>query len=564
MTAVAVHLSKEQALAHRLLRQRYAPAEFFDSVAGRQVLLPAEYPWRHHGLEAQLQSLAKKLCPQSVTLSTRSTERTLVLSSILRFIQSESTRLKWRSGSGLIGAAVLPLFRATAGEPFESSLDHSLQASVELIALLGVCSELGDELVEMLSDAEVRGQFPKEVLRKELDVDLERLASIMVDVGFRWDNQSEPQLAQLITDEIRGLSRPAWSVTSSLVKIARQLLSDECEFVIPRDWIQTPISWQFVTAEIRKVAAISETVDSEPSEKHARRTPSPKSSVAARSSRSLEDSDVPSGSGDSISSQSESKHASPSGLAAWLREDTGNLPSKSDSAPVADVRSKMLDLESSIQAEVEDLLDQTGAVCAPDYSVAAAREPATLFIEALLPKVLIAEVRSHQDPAFVNVVQRQLAQSRHAGGTVTLCSIRLKPESESDGRRLDSVQANGMSAWQQNIVNRLVDHPEVQQPYAFLSGNSELILCMLEIERNAATTLVREAIVEVLSGRRAGSISPAELSQIAVPARYFVGIASVSSPSAGFSAEQLVEAAYRCLAAVEAQGKSAIKSIEAF
>ncbi len=181
--------------------------------------------------------------------------------------------------------------------------------------------------------------------------------------------------------------------------------------------------------------------------------------------------------------------------------------------------------------------------------------------EFIIPKVIIAEVRSHNDPAFVSVVRRQVAMCRSEERTMSLVAIRVEPDGEEEN--LPSLQSLGLASWQQKLVNWMSDHPEIHDPYAFVSSAGELILTLLDIERNCATGLLRQGLIEVLTGQVMAS-EASSLSRAAMPARYHGGIASVCSPSAGFEAEQLIEATYRCLAAAERHGKASIKSIEVF
>jgi hypothetical protein len=123
---------------------------------------------------------------------------------------------------------------------------------------------------------------------------------------------------------------------------------------------------------------------------------------------------------------------------------------------------------------------------------------------------------------------------------------------------------NGLNRWQQALVNWMCEQPEIQNPYAFLTVQGELILCVIDLERNELTQLLRLGLIEVLTGERIQSPGAEALARVKVPARYYAGIASASAPGATFTPEKLIEAAQRCLTAVKHQGKAAIKSIEAY
>ena len=118
-----------------------------------------------------------------------------------------------------------------------------------------------------------------------------------------------------------------------------------------------------------------------------------------------------------------------------------------------------------------------------------------------------------------------------------------------------------MLIWQDKMVNWLAEHPQVHEPFAFVTAEGQLVFTMQDIERTVATNVVREGLVAVLTGKRIED--QGALARVAIPARYHAGIGSVC-PNAGFAAEQLIEATWRCLSAAQNQGKATIKSIEVF
>lgn len=180
-----------------------------------------------------------------------------------------------------------------------------------------------------------------------------------------------------------------------------------------------------------------------------------------------------------------------------------------------------------------------------------------------LPKVLIAEILSHNDPAFVSLVKRQLANCRADNRSIAIASLVIAAEDAAKHQDLRRSRKGGICPWQQKLVNELADRPEVSDPFAFITADNELWLCMLDIERSDATTLLREVLDELLS--KPDTVSASEgLAKVSPPARYFVGIASTGAPNAGLTPEQMVEATCRCLNAASRQNKAAIKSIEVY
>ncbi len=134
--------------------------------------------------------------------------------------------------------------------------------------------------------------------------------------------------------------------------------------------------------------------------------------------------------------------------------------------------------------------------------------PAAARRRICTPKIIIAEVRSHNDPAFVSVARRQLAVCRSEERCMSLLAIKVSPDGEEGN--MPTLQSLGLASWQQKLVNWLSDHPEVHEPYAFVSNEGELILSLMDIERNTATLILRQGLTEVLSngGGEASSTAP--------------------------------------------------------
>ncbi|MCA9134634.1 MAG: hypothetical protein KDA45_15810, partial [Planctomycetales bacterium] len=182
----------------------------------------------------------------------------------------------------------------------------------------------------------------------------------------------------------------------------------------------------------------------------------------------------------------------------------------------------------------------------------------------LNPKVLIAEIHTHNDPVFVNVVRRQIAVCRSEARALSLACIVVRPEDEADRLALCGSRDNGLALWQQKMVQWLAEHPQVVEPYAFLTTEGELVLCLLDLERSETTSLLRHGLLEVLLGRPVDDDSGTSLAKVSLPARYHAGIATSSSPGASLSPQQLIEAAVRCLTAARSLGKGSMKSIEVY
>ncbi len=181
-----------------------------------------------------------------------------------------------------------------------------------------------------------------------------------------------------------------------------------------------------------------------------------------------------------------------------------------------------------------------------------------------LERIPIAMVRSHNDPLFVNSLQRRIAECRTEDRCVTLVLIDVAPENEDDFLQLCATRENGLALWQQKLSNWLSDHPHVNQPRAFVTSDSELLITFIDIERAEATSILRQGLMEVLSGKKLDGLREDQLAKVSLPAKYHVGIASVASPSAGFTPYQLIGSTHRCYDAAKRTGSAAIKSIEVY
>lgn len=177
------------------------------------------------------------------------------------------------------------------------------------------------------------------------------------------------------------------------------------------------------------------------------------------------------------------------------------------------------------------------------------------------PKVVISEILTHNDPILVNVIRRQVGKCRSEERAISLVSLVVLPEDTSQGFANSN---NSLNVWQQKLVRWLVDQPQVVEPHAFLTGEGELLLCILDLERNETTALLRHGLVEVLTGGHFDDSQGNLLAQVDTPARYHAGIASTSSPGAHFLPEQLIDPAMRCLSAARRHGRASIKSIEVY
>jgi hypothetical protein len=179
----------------------------------------------------------------------------------------------------------------------------------------------------------------------------------------------------------------------------------------------------------------------------------------------------------------------------------------------------------------------------------------------IVPKVLIGEITNHNDPAFANVIRRQVGICKQEDRSICLSMIMVTAQDQRENLSLTAPHDNGLSRWQQKLVNWICDHPELKQPSAFLTRDGQLILVVMDTERNAMTRILRQGLIEVLTGKSGPS---GDLTRVAIPAHFHVGMSSTTSPSASFEFEELIASAHRCQSAAQRMGSASIKSIEVY
>lgn len=511
VSANGVDLLPEQALAQRWLRERFAPLQVWQWLAGRIHQEATFGPSAAPRLKSLLAELGAPLAGQSNDHERKSLDRTLSLAaSLLTFLHGKTRPASVACQQRMLASCVLPLYRGLARGSVEEVTSVMRRQLTDALALAALVCEL-DPVAELLASGMTRDEMPQEVISLTLGIELDQLAERLLVCGHGWSGEDEAELRTLIASDVRLDTRPPWGTPKVLWQLAGELTAERAEFVVPRDWIRVPVPWNEASEHWREIA------------------------------RALDES--------AAAAASASNSPQTSGQSGAVEEGQDDVA--------------RLKLEIEIADSIDSLVQESrGAIRRVRSDNPFAKLRGRAGDEFIVPKIIIAEVRSHNDPAFIAVVRRQLATCRNLGGTLTLVAVRVQPDGDADGT--PTLRSLGLAAWQQKLVNWISDHPEVREPYAFVSSVGELILCLMDIERNAATSLLRDGLLKVLSGKPVSEEAAAALARVPVPARYHSGIGSVSSPAASLEAEQLIEATYRCLAAAERHGKAAIKSIEVF
>lgn len=417
------------------------------------------------------------------------------------------TGLRLGIGPRMLAASLLPLYRSLATGDLHNGFEQTRHRLFETISLLLVGHYCEPDFVEWFERPLTAEQSPYEILEENLQLNLVGIGAIVRRHVFGFDTdandfteESGTKLEQLNSNDLQRLaaSYPAWAAPDLLWRMAGELISHRSELVLPRSWIDTPVPWQSIGDHWGKLSLLLASTH---------RSPSKEQELAS----------------------------------APTAEST---PAASEDTPETEASTA-----SAVPEEDYTAIEEEPSVVEPSP-------------EIVLPKVFIAEIMSHNDPAFVKLVHRQLATCRAEAREISLASLTVSPESETGHKELNGSPAGNIRPWQQKLANFLGDHPDVGEPYAFITSDHQLWLCLLDVERNETTNLLRDALSQLLGNSAAED--DGVLATVKPPARYQVGIASASAPNGGLSPQQLVEATCRCLSAAACQNKSSIKSIEVF
>lgn len=543
VTAIDLELLPEQALTRRWLRRPAAPLVAWQWLAGRTTELHCAASSVPPQLLTSLWALGEPLAAYSNQHERASLDHTLKLTAaIFSFCHSQSRGPALACQERMLAACLLPLYRGLARGTVSEVTSVMRRQLADALTLTLLIQEFRDDLAGVLSTAMTTDQTPYTVLNGAINIELELLTQRMLTTAQKWDGRDVDDLDAHVSTDVLVDSRPAWGAAQVLWRLAGELIADRAEFVVPRDWISVPVPWNEASEHWRSIASALGKV----------------STGALDDLLTLKKATVPT----SVESSSDNNTAP-------ARQPDVEAPAAAKAKEKVDGIDEItrLKLEIEIANSVESLVNASRSAIkrrpsndSPEVDKKLARR-GKVPEEFAIPKIIIAEVRSHSDPAFVAVVRRQLSICRSDQRMLSLLAIEVRPDVDEES--LPTISSR-LHSWQQKLVNWMADHPDVHDPYAFVSNEGELILCLMDIERNTATNLLRHGLIEILTGQTVPVDLTAMISRAAIAAHYHSGIASVSSPTAGFEPEQLVEATYRCLAAAQRHGKASIKSIEVF
>lgn len=540
------------ALASRLIRTKPALQSYFrwlsrPAMRGEPTQLPTP------PVKYCLDSLINPLRVDVDRITQRETETASTwLGSICEYIASRNHTL----GNGhllrLIAASLLPLYRALATGRLQEGLAQTRFRLGETLVLVGLneCLQL-----RQLLDASIGPQCsPHRSLAELLKLDPSNIYYLITSTmdGYnqardQFNDDAAEQLRSYRSGEKLPISHqvPDWASPQLLWVLSNELTSSRAELVLPRSWIDVPVPWNKISshwielechlsllrceADKSRIAALSgDTNNSQFGDED-------QQAMIASHDRSV------SGSKDAFSKASAIVEAAQSSL---------------ESLNTMDAIDRVLETELSKPRPADTIQQAIRSKSSSATTSAPKKDP------VVVPKVLIGEISNHNDPAFANVVRRQVGVCKQEDRSICVSMIQVTAEDLREHQSLTAPHDNGLNRWQQKLVNWICDHPELKQPAAFLTRDGQLILVVMDTERNSMTRILRQGLYEILTGQKNDLNS--DLSKVNIPAKFHVGISSTCSPGASFEFEELIASAHRCFSAAQRLGSASIKSIEVF
>lgn len=514
----APQLIPEVALASRVLRQCSLPFSLLRWLAAPEKPFESEEDFSVPSqIVESLNELVRPLLVGATDWEIQQAEKAAErLAAICKRVSDQHASLGLGTGPRLIAASLLPLYRSLATGDLNQGLEQTRHRLFETIVICELCGEFGVELTEVIDYSIAKEISPYESAFEALQVSVVGIGNVLRRSirGFEHEtgnftSEMSDRLFSIESEDIDTIdaSIAEWAKPDLLWRLSGEMIAQKSNIVLPRSWCDAAVPWHSISDHWNKLA-------------HLLKTSPSKAAGTGATDDSHEPGDDPT--------------IAPASVSAALQESKGGTLRESAS-------------EQKTDADVE--------VNSPEPDVSS--EP-----KFIPPKILIAEIMSHNDPVYVNVLKRELATCRNESRAVTVASIVVLAD-DPKRKEFHGSARGGIRPWQQRLVNNLADHPDIEQPSAFITSDGELLLCILDLDRSEVTRILREGLDEVIGGISPESTGD-DLVKHTPSARYFCGIASTDSPTAGMTPEQMIESTCRCLKAANAQGKSTIKSIEVY
>ena len=532
-------LSNENALALRLVRTQVVPHDFWLWLSGlSSTPLDAVASWIDTSV---LRSIEEIFEPNLVDAGAQ--ERILLkgsdawIAAILGFANHRATELKLNCGQAMMAVSLLPLYRSLATRKVPEALQQTRNRLSEMLVLIGMSQELGEDFVGLLQAHGTPVNSPYTILSLATKVDLVTTGSLTLQIARAFDpglGEFDRPANRLSASEFaRERGDLPWSDPKLLWQITAELLAKKAELVLPRQWADVSIPWTSISDHWNALthrlvhSTAGDDLEEGPTEYNA------------------DDEIVSEMIDDLLAMQSDVAEVSVEECHSDAEHSANSRAHGSQGQAMGAPRMNAADAESDSEPEQE-------------YPETDCLEPT---FEPSVSKIAIVEISSNTDMMFVNILRRQIATARNLDNAVCLVALCVESEDVADRERIGAKNSSGLLIWQDKLVNWLAEHPEVHEPFAFVTTDGQLVFSMQDIDRTTATNVVRDGLITVLTGKRIED--QGALARVAIPARYFGGIGS-ACPNAGFAAETLIEATWRCLSAAQNQGKATIKSIEVF
>lgn len=449
--------------------------------------------------------------------------------------------------------ALLPLYRCLATGELSLSFSLSRHRLAEIFYIAAMQDLLAPTLTDLLETANGANQGPDATILAQLDTSIGQGAGITMELCTRQSkagniDEAYSWLGSLKIEDFEH-DVASWAEAPLLWRLAGEVIDRKPNTVLPRSWADIPVPWPSVTDHWRRIEAEIDRL----------LTGDAPAALKKQQAISIEQ---PAANGNKQSSAASPQPA----------VDQQSSPSATTPAEAAPKQPQMEDMQlaaSDLDALTDALESELTEPVAPPQNALPA-EPASARSEPEAetnepaepsgPCYATAEVHNHNDPVLANALNRTIAVARKQQRSLSLATIIVLPDGEPHVDFFET-GSDGIKRWQSRLIDNLSSHPEMAETACYVSGEGEVIATVFDLDRGLATELIRESIIETLSG---GTSDASSLIKADVPVRFHVGIATTSRPGPNLSANELIAPSRRCFIAASSQGGASIKSIEVY
>ncbi|HBE69181.1 MAG TPA: hypothetical protein DDW52_13615 [Planctomycetaceae bacterium] len=455
----------------------------------------------------------------------------------------------------LVLSSLLPLYRALATGELSLSFTASRVRLSETLTIAAAANVLGAPFIELLLDGDRKRLCPDETVLEHLDLDVSGLAAVAEELAKSAAHETEADSSWLTNESIDAYipDRPEWASPTLLWKLAGEVTNQRAVTLLPRSWADVALPWQKVTAHWRKLESIFDRVRDDQSSR-AKGPSSPlDNSVAGRpADATAAQSNAPDS--ESIAADTVAQERGVESIEACLDTASANVDELSSTYSDRGA-SNVTPNEPTHSAEPVD----RGRI--GDHDADAHSNTSQDSEDEGLPagSVSAAEIHGHNDPIFVGAVNRLIGICRKQGRDVALATVSVKPDSDPPGP-VFSLGDDGLPRWQGRLIEAISTSPEIDEVACYVSNKSELLITLLDADRNEAAQAVRECVQESLSPTARYN----SLATIDVPAKFFIAVAACNRPGPQVTAQDLIAPCRDIFDAIVQRGNTAVKSKEVY